>query len=186
MEQTKTHKCPWWLGYLLLMPVRKYGQDPEKILAPHVKKGMHVLDFGCAMGYFSLPLAHMTGPEGNVFCVDIQEKMLSALQKRAKKAGVADIITPLLVGKTYNPDKLQNSIDFTMLFAVVHEVPDKAELFTSIYDMAKPGSKVLFAEPKGHVNPIDFEKSIQLAMNAGFRVADEKPMPKGLSVFLIK
>jgi len=73
-----------------------------------------------------------------------------------------------------------------MLFAVVHEIPDKEKLFTDLFSMIKPGGKVLFAEPKGHVSSTDFEKSIQLAKSAGFKVMEEKPFPKGLSVFLLK
>jgi 2-polyprenyl-3-methyl-5-hydroxy-6-metoxy-1,4-benzoquinol methylase len=186
MEPYKNRRCPWWLGYVLILPIRKYGQDPDKILSPHIQKGMNILDFGSAMGYFSLPLARMTGATGTVYCVDIQEKMLGNLQKRAYKAGVAQIIKPLLVGKNYNPAELYNKIDFVLLFAVVHEVPEKVQLFADIYNMLKPGGKVLFAEPKGHVSPADFEKSLQLAKATGFRVADEKPMPKGLSAFLVK
>jgi hypothetical protein len=43
-----------------------------------------------------------------------------------------------------------------------------------------------FAEPKEHISPGDFELSLQLAKFAGFRVSEDKPMPKGLSAFLLK
>lgn len=180
----KQHVCPWWLGYTFLIPIRKYQHDPQKILAPHIKEGMTVMDYGCAMGYFSVPLARMTGKKGKVYCVDIQDKMLSNLERRARKFGVNDIIKPLKIGENYNPAQLSENLDFILLFAVVHEVPDKKQLFTDLYKMAKPGCKVLFAEPKGHVKPEDFGNSIRLAREAGFDVLDEKPMNKGLCVFL--
>lgn len=186
MEKINNRVCPWWLGYFLLIPIRKFGHNPDKILGGHIREGMNVLDFGSAMGYFSLPLAKMTGDKGSVYCVDIQEKMLEKLQKRANKAGVGQIIKPRLVGKTYNTGELQDKIDFAMLFAVAHEVPDKEKLFADLYAMLKTGGKVLFAEPKGHVSPEEFEKSLQLAQSAGFRTTEDKPMPKGLSAFLIK
>jgi hypothetical protein len=50
----------------------------------------------------------------------------------------------------------------------------------------KPGGKVLFAEPKGHVGSDEFDKSLQLAQAAGFKIMEEKPMQKGLSAFLIR
>jgi len=178
--------CPWWMGYFLLIPIRKFSHNPVKLLKPLIKEKMNVLDFGCAMGYFSLHLAKMAGNGGNVYCVDIQEKMLDKLKKRAEKAGVAQTIKPLLVGKTYNSKNLKDQIDFTLLFAVVHEVPDKANLFREVYEMMKSGGKVLFAEPKGHVSPEEFEKSIKLAIAAGFTLSEEKPMKKGLSAFLLK
>lgn len=78
--------CPWWMGYALLIPLRKLGQDPFKILNPYVKTGMMIMDYGSAMGYFSLPMAKMVGDKGKVYCVDIQKKMLEKLQQRARKA----------------------------------------------------------------------------------------------------
>ena len=135
----KQHLCPVWLGYTFLLSIRKYQHNPQKILAPHVKVGMTVMDYGCAMGYFSIPLAQMTGTKGTVYCVDIQEKMLAKLQKRAVKYYVSNVIKPLQVGKNFNPGELLEKIDFALLFAVVHEVPDKDQLFQDLYKMLKPG-----------------------------------------------
>jgi 2-polyprenyl-3-methyl-5-hydroxy-6-metoxy-1,4-benzoquinol methylase len=179
------HVCPWWLGYTFLIPLRKYQHDPKKILAPYIKPGMTIMDYGCAMGYFSIPLAQMTGTQGRVYCVDIQEKMLSKLEKRASKYSVSSIIKPLQVGKNYNTNDLPEKLDFVLLFMVVHEVPDKAGLFNDLFAMLKPGGKILFFEPKGHVKSEDFENSLQLAKRAGLKVSEEKPI-KGLCAFLIK
>jgi 2-polyprenyl-3-methyl-5-hydroxy-6-metoxy-1,4-benzoquinol methylase len=182
----KIHVCPWWMGYLLLIPLRKLGQDPEKILSPYIKPGMNILDYGCAMGYFSLTLASLTGKNGTVYCVDIQEKMLRTLEKRAARAGLGSAIKTRMVGKDYDTKELQGKIDFIMLFAVVHEVPEKQKLFVDLFEMAKPGCRILFAEPKGHVTQRDFRSSLQLAANAGFEISDENPMPKGLCAILMK
>lgn len=186
MEQNNNRVCPWWLGYALLIPLRKLGENPKRILNPYIEKGMTILDYGSAMGFFSLPLAKMTGNTGIVYCMDIQKKMLHSLQKRADKAGVGQIIKTRLVGNGFDYSELGGKIDFTMLFAVVHEVPDKKQLFSNLYKMSKPGSKVLFAEPKGHVTPEDYTKSLQLARSAGYKVMDERPMQKGLCAFLLK
>ena len=82
--------CPIWLGYLLASPIRKFGQNPLTILRPNVSEGMRVLDVGCAMGFFSLPLAQMVGPAGRVYCVDMQERMLTVLGRRAEVLGRED------------------------------------------------------------------------------------------------
>jgi len=131
-------------------------------------------------------LAKMTGPRGTVYCVDIQDKMLAKLQQRANKYDVSNIIKPLQIGKDYHVNDLHGKLDFVLLFAVVHEVPDKTELFNNIFAMLKPGGKIVFAEPKGHVSPDDFEKSIAIARTAGFRTLTKNPMAKGLSVFLVR
>lgn len=186
MEATKHSVCPWWLGYTFLIPFRKYQHDPYKIIGPHLKRGMTVMDYGCAMGYFSIPLAKMTGSKGTVYCVDIQKKMLTKLRNRAEKHNVSAVIKTLQVGENYNPTELKERLDFVLLFMVAHEVPDQATLFNDLYSMLKPGGKILFFEPQGHVKPDDFEKSLQLANAVGFKVSEEKPLKKGLGEFLVK
>ena len=34
METKNNCMCPWWMGYLLLIPIRKYSHNPVKILIP--------------------------------------------------------------------------------------------------------------------------------------------------------
>ena len=51
-----------------------------------------VVDVGCAMGYFTLPLAGLVGPTGRVIAVDLQARMLRALDRRARRAGLSEPI----------------------------------------------------------------------------------------------
>jgi ubiquinone/menaquinone biosynthesis C-methylase UbiE len=180
------HVCPWWMGYALLIPLRKLGQNPYKILGPHISYDMKAMDYGSAMGYFSLPMAKMVGDKGKVYCVDIQKKMLEKLQQRARNARLDHIIKPLLVNETYKPEKLAGQIDFCLLFYVVHEVPDKEKLFRDIYTVTKSGGIVLFVEPEGHVSVQSFKHSLKIAQETGFSLAESKPMTKGLSALLVK
>lgn len=186
MKTTSNRVCPVWLAYTFLIPIRKFQHDPRKILSPYVTEGMSVMDYGCAMGWFIIPLATMTGADGTVYCVDIQEKMLEKPEKRASVRNLSGIIKPLLVGKDYNPAELTGRLDFVLLFAVVHEVPDKQQLFNDIFSMLKAGGKILFAEPKGHVSPEDFRRSVEMARKAGLKVSPDKPLNNGLSCILVK
>ncbi len=186
-QNKKTHVCPWWLGYLLLIPLRKYSQDPQRILSPYVRDGMTVLEVGPGMGYFSLTLAQLVGPHGKVICVDVQEKMLAKLRTRAQKAGVLDRITPIhtseqsLLIKEY-----ESKIDFTLALAVVHEVPDQDRLFEEINRSMKPGALLLFSEPKGHVTQEDFNKALAIAQATGFKVESHVEIHRSQSVLLKK
>lgn len=179
------HTCPVWVGYAMLFPLRKLQHNSVKILTPHIQPGMKVMDFGPAMGYFSIPLAKLTGQLGKVYCVDIQEKMLEKLKQRAVKYGVDKIINTKVVGKDYAPSELKDQLDFVLLFFVVHEVPDKATLFNDIRSMLKKGGKVLFVEPKGHVSEADFLRTLDIARQAGFTVTGDKPVKRGWSAILM-
>ncbi len=179
--------CPVWIGWLLASPVRKLVQNPEKILRPYIKEGMTVIEPGSAMGFFSLPAAKMVGPAGKLVCIDLQEKMLASLRKRATKAGLGDRIecracneTSLLI------DDLAGSIDFAFAIAVVHEVPDQGRFFREIHQALKPGGLMLFAEPKGHVKPADFAQSLLAAENHGFTLIEQGVAFGGLHALLKK
>ena len=125
--------CPGWMGYFLLSPMRRLAQDPERILAPYVSDGMTVLDVGCGMGYFSLPLARMVGPHGRVVCLDVQPRMLAALARRARTARLAGRIEPRLChADSLVIEDLCGQVSFALLFAVVHEVPDATNLFREV------------------------------------------------------
>ena len=181
------HVCPWWVGYLLLIPFRRFPHNPEKILGPHVKKGMIVLDVGPGMGFFSLPLARMVGASGKILCVDLQERMLETLKKRARKAGLSNIIEARLCSQdSLILDDLAGKIDFALAFGVVHEIPDRDRLFREIHECMKQGSRLLFAEPKIHVKRKNFEESLAIAQQAGFEIFDHPKIKRTHAVLLYK
>jgi 2-polyprenyl-3-methyl-5-hydroxy-6-metoxy-1,4-benzoquinol methylase len=173
MQHNKQHICPWWVGIALASPLRKLIHNPVSILQSHIKPGMKVLDYGCAMGFFTLPMARLTGETGDVYAVDIQKRMIDTLYRKAEKAGLEDNIHPILITGEADFEQLTGKIDFTLLFAMVHEVPDKKGLFKNISMMCKTGAKVLFAEPRGHVSIEEFKHSLKLAGEAGLHVISD-------------
>lgn len=164
----KPFVCPWWMGYFLLNPLRRILQHPEEILSPYVREGMTVLEVGPGMGYFTLALACLVGQSGLVVCVDVQERMLSTLRKRARRAGVEERLSLVQATEdSLRTESFAGKIDFALAFAVVHEVPDQAKLFEQIGQALKPGGLLLFSEPTGHVTPEDFRISTDLARSKG-------------------
>ncbi len=179
-----THTCPWWLGYLLLAPMRRLHENPRSLLAPHVREGMRVLEPGPGMGFFTLELARLVGPRGRVVAVDLQERMLAALRRRAGRAGLADRIeTRVCEPGDLGVGDLAGTIDFAVLIHMLHEVDDQAGFLRSLAAALKPGGAVLLIEPRGHVTAEAFEASLQRAAAAGLPVA-ERPAGKRLIAVL--
>jgi len=177
--------CPWWMGYFLINPLRYLLQDPKKILSPYLASGMTVLEPGPGMGYFTLELARQVGVCGRVIVVDVQEKMLSTLRKRAEKAGVSAVIETRLVGPNgMGLDDLASKVDFTLAFAMVHEVPDADAFLGEIARAMKPGGKLLIAEPGNHVSEESFAVTISKAEKAGFRLVDRPVIRWSLTALL--
>jgi len=180
--------CPWWLGYLLASPLRRLmSEDPRKLLAPYVHEGATVLEPGPGMGYFTLQLARMVGPSGRILAVDIQPKMLSGLKRRASKAGLLDRIDARVAA----PDSMGLSdavgaVDFTLAFAMVHELPNAASFFAQVAAASKTGAHLFLAEPAGHVNANEFEGELQAAAEAGFVLVDRPPVRRCHTALLRK
>lgn len=162
--------CPLWVGYFLLNPLRRLFENPEKILRPFIREGMTVLEPGCGMGYFTLFLARMVGPQGRVVAVEIHEKMLSVLSRRARRAGLLDRIDLRHTGEEGLGIKdLSGSIDFVAVIHMVHEVPDKKAFFKEIWEALKPGGNMFVLEPKGHISQGEFEQTVATAKQVGFK-----------------
>lgn len=181
------HVCPWWLGYFLASPLRKFVLNPEKLLAPFVKEGMTVLEPGCGMGFFTVELARMVGPRGNVVAVDLQPQMLNKLKKRLDRAQLSSRVDVRTAqADTLGISDLSSKIDLALAFYVVHEVPDQKRFFTELSDTLKPGAPLLFVEPKHHVTETDFAASLAITAELGFIVRNRLPLGRSHSAVLAK
>ena len=179
--------CPWWLGYLLASPIRRLWQDPGKIVAPYISEGMIILEPGPGMGFFTRELARQVGPKGRVIAVDIQPKMIEGLKRRVAKAGFADRIDARVATKdSLGLQDVAGKVDFTLAFAMVHEMPDSQRFFTEAAQASKSGAKLLLAEPSGHVSPEKFEKELQEATGSGFSLVNRPTIGHSQTALLKK
>jgi 2-polyprenyl-3-methyl-5-hydroxy-6-metoxy-1,4-benzoquinol methylase len=174
LTMPRNHRvCPWWLGLLLCCPLRHLLEKPETLLGPYVQPGMTVLEPGCGMGYFTLPLARMVGPQGRVVCVDLQPRMIRGLERRARRAGLLDRID----ASTCTPEDLgiarwNGRIDLAVAIHMVHEVPDQRRLLDELHAALRPNRLLILIEPKGHVSPMKFEETLAVAREAGLNVRE--------------
>ncbi len=181
------HVCPWWLGYLLASPIRRIYYQPAKVLAAHVREGMTVLEPGPGMGFFTLELARLVGSSGRVIAVDIQPRMLAGLRRRAAKAGVLE----RLDARQAAPDSLgladlAVAVDFTLAFAMVHELLAPAPFFREVARASKPGARLLFVEPVGHVSASHYDAELQAARDAGFKLVESPSLRRSRAALLEK
>jgi ubiquinone/menaquinone biosynthesis C-methylase UbiE len=186
--QTQSHKdhrvCPWWLAWTFDNPLRRFFQEPEKIVGPFVREGMTIADIGCGMGYFSIAMAKMTGEKGTVIAVDIQQKMLELTRKRATRAGVANRIRPLRASE--DDIGIKEPVDFVLAFWMVHEVKDIPRFFRQVSSVLKEGGKVLYAEPLFHVTERRFQEILGHARAAGLRIGDAPHIALSRAAVLVK
>jgi ubiquinone/menaquinone biosynthesis C-methylase UbiE len=175
VRDKKIRVCPVERAGVLDLSPRRWFQNPQKILTPHVKEGMTVLDFGCGPGFFTIDLAKLVGKSGRVIATDLQEGMLDRLRKKIQEK---EFQNRILLRKS-DADKIgwSEKVDFILVFYVLHEVPDQEAFFKQAAAIFKPKGQLLIVEPPFHVSQSAFEETIRRAQNTGFRL---KERPKVL------
>jgi ubiquinone/menaquinone biosynthesis C-methylase UbiE len=163
--------CSWKIAFALDNPIRRIIHNPQKILGGIIEPGQIVLDLGCGPGTFSLAMAKMVGESGKVIAVDVQEEMLQILREKAAQQGLESRI----VTHKSDPDRIgiSEKVDFALAFYMVHEVPDAEAFLKEIVSILKPKGKLLIVEPKMHVSATAFEKTIEVARQAGLSPISE-------------
>lgn len=165
MKDTNKHICPIEMAGSLDIGIRRWVQNPQKILGPYIKEGMTILELGCGPGFFTIDIAQMIGKSGHVIAADLQEGMLQKVKNKIKKRDLEERIT---MHKCYeNKIGVSVKVDFVLLFYMVHEVKDKNSLFDEIKSILKPNGQILIVEPPFHVSKKAFEKTIKIANAAG-------------------
>jgi len=167
MDDAAHRVCPVEKAGHLDSGIRKWFQNPKKILRPYIQEGMFVLDFGCGPGFFSIEMAQIIGISGNVVASDLQEGMLDRLS--AKIFGT-DLETRIVLHKCQESRiGWTEKIDFALAFYVIHEVPNQEDLFRELASMIKPEGQILVVEPLIHVSKSAFKEMVKKARAAGFK-----------------
>lgn len=158
-KEQQTRVCPVEKAGGLDNSVRRFLQNPRKILKPYIKNSMTVLDLGCGPGFFSIEIAKMLSDSGKVIAADLQEGMLEKV--RTKIAGT-EIEHQIMLHKCQEHNiNLTHKVDFILAFYMVHEVPDQDKLFKELTSLLNQGGLLFIAEPKLHVSKEAFNSMVK-------------------------
>ena len=97
-----------------ILPVQRILQEIR------IKQGDTLIDFGCGIGYFSIPALDFVGEYGTVIAIDVSDEMLKELMKRSGHRKNLKII--------HGDSLLWLRADIILLSMVLHEV-DKPKEF---------------------------------------------------------
>ena len=102
-----------------------------------------VADIGAGTGYFTFPVAQRV-PQGKVFAVDIQPKMLARIARRKTLERVVNVETVL--GKQDDPKLPNNEIDLAFIVDAYHEFSFPRETGERLKESLKPGGQLVLVE----------------------------------------
>lgn len=94
--------------------------SPAKILAAlglNSQTG-DVAEFGCGYGTFTIPVAKVI--KGKIYALDIEPDMIQITDEEAKKNGLSNVQTVLRDFITEGSGLPDGSVDYTMLFNILH------------------------------------------------------------------
>src|SRR3970282_843260 len=100
-------------------PTRVVKVD-EVIAKLQLKPGDIVADIGSRSGTFSIPMAKAIAPDGILYAVDIDQKMLDYVAEKAKKEGVTNLRTVL--GEYDDPKLPVRDVDVAFYHRVLHMI----------------------------------------------------------------
>jgi len=169
--------CSWKAGPLLTIGFRKLFNDPRRITEPYLSDGMTAMDVGCGMGFFTIPKSEIVGSGGKIIAVDLQPEMLDGMRKNAQKAGSGNITAHLCAKDSLSVEQWNGTVDFAIVFWMLHEVPDAQRLIHEIHAVLAPNGRLLFSEPIMHVSKGNYLRSLDMITQMGFTTIAAPKIP---------
>jgi tRNA A58 N-methylase Trm61 len=95
---------------------RKQLHNPETILKrADTTKGMTMADLGSGPGFFTIPMAQVTGEKGLVYAVDSNQNMLDSLKENIAKSRVNPKVIKIVNSDVCHTRISKESVDFVFL-----------------------------------------------------------------------
>lgn len=164
--------------------IRRFLQNPKKILSSYIHRDMIVLDLGCGPGFFSLEIAKLLSGTGKIIAADLQEGMLEKVRQKIIGTELEKLF--LLHKCDKNNIGVTEKVDFVLCFYVIHEVPDQNKLFAELKSILKPNGKILIIEPKIHVPKSDFINMCDKLNILGFEIIERPKVFFSRSILIKK
>ena len=165
---------------------REIYHEREKLAALVAPKpGSVVADVGAGSGFMAELFARQVGPQGKVFAVDINPKLLEHIERNARARGLANL--QIVLGQEDSIGLPANSVDLVFICDTYHHFEYPTSSLRSIYRALRPGGEIVLVDFRRvpgrspdwmfeHVRAGQevFTKEI---LDAGFEVVQVEPAP---------
>ena len=162
-----------WVASLLDAGARFGAAGAGELLAG-VAPGGTVVDYGCGPGYFTLAAARLTGPEGKVYAVDLEPRMVELVGRRAAEADLANVTA--VAGDGNRADLPDGIADYVICVQVMHYADGRdgqVAIARDLYRLLKPDGRVLVAQwkPQGRASGLSYADLRAILAEAGLAAA---------------
>lgn len=166
--------CPGALPGLskigLQTPVRTRLFGPRQMLKlADIQPGWRVLEIGCGWGFATKEALRRVGEDGQLHCVEINEKMLVRCRERMKeRCACAAFVVADGVHLPYKAEVF----DAVIIASVLGEVRRPGELLAEVVRCLKPGAAVVINEMILDPDYLSQSRVRDLGTRVGLEVAD--------------
>lgn len=134
----------YWRGVFENERREIYAHRFDILGALELEAGMAVADIGTGTGFFALMFAEAVGPGGRVYAVDISPEFVSAVEERAARAGLANVIG--IVNEPRDVRLPPASIDVAFISDTYHHFEYPGETLDTLHVALKPGGSVVIVD----------------------------------------
>ena len=124
-------------------PERDAWQKPDELVAAlHVPADAVIADVGAGTGYFATRLAR-AAPQGRVLGVDVEGDMVTFIDQRAAKEGLANLqgrLTPL------DRANLDSGTDLVLVVNTYHHISDRVSYFKAMAPLLSARGRVAIVD----------------------------------------
>ncbi len=124
---------------------------PAVIEKLRLKPGDIVADIGSGSGTFSIPMAKAIAPNGILYAVDIDPKMLEYVADRARKEGVTNLRTVL--GVDDDPKLPVKDVDVAFFHRVLHMIEHRQVYLDDTARYMKPDGRIVVIDKNPEQSP---------------------------------
>ena len=161
--------CPYALAWLVDNPLRRRYMGPV-LDRVGIQPGERVLELGPGPGAFTVEAARRIEPGGTLVAVDIQPKMVAAVEQKVREAGLTNAETH--VASAYELPLEDKSVDRAFLVTVLPEIPDRQRTLAELRRVLKPDGVLSITEEFMDPDYPLARTTIRWAEKAGFELAE--------------
>ncbi len=109
-----------------------------------IHRGERILDIGCGGGVDTLAAAIFAGPTGTVLGIDMIPEMLNRATKSLSRSSLLTVT--FLEASAERLPFLDKTFDVVISNGVFNLVPDKAKALKEVFQVLKPGGRLMVAD----------------------------------------
>jgi ubiquinone/menaquinone biosynthesis C-methylase UbiE len=141
----------WYLRFR-----ERFRKPAEFVSTLGIEEGHNVLDYGCGVGSYTVPVARLVGESGKVYALDIHPIAIERVEKRARKEGLPNIET---IQSDLATGLSDEHLDVALLIDVYTWIHDKIGLLKEIHRILKPSGNLVFLID--HASPEECKETVE-------------------------